>query len=106
MQTIAHNTKQYSKTFSMAALFSVLVFVGLYLYFVHETVQNVVARATAERSIARIGGELSSLESAYVEAKGAITIDRAHASGFSDISNADFVSRKAIGQLSLGQKEI
>ena len=77
---------------------SVIVMLGFYLYFVSHTVYTTVLRQQTEKSIAIIEGNMAELESEYLNAKNAVTIELARSKGFKNILATEYISRKPIGK--------
>jgi hypothetical protein len=55
---------------------------------------NVVAREKAETTISDLSTTIGTLEYKYIALKNAVTIDLAHAKGFTDASPTSFLARK------------
>ncbi len=101
------NTRSYSKTIGLqpetifwsfaGILFMLLLMYG---YFVQQTIFNVAERARTESSIAKVSSHLGEMESNYLALKRDVTIDRAYALGFKDVSNTLFVARDGAQNLS------
>lgn len=66
-----------------------------YGYFVNQTVVNIVARTSAETAIEDVRSSIGNLESEYIATKNAITLEFAHARGFSEteMTESSYVSR-------------
>lgn len=82
------------KTFYILASVA-LVFLGGYVYFVNQTVWNIVSRQNATKEIAMISSEVASLEASYMSLSGSLTLDHAYALGFREVAsdNTIFVER-------------
>jgi len=67
----------------------------LYVYFVNQTVWNIVSRQDLTKSINTISSDVATLESTYMTLSSSLTIDHAYALGFKDITAVDttFVDR-------------
>jgi hypothetical protein len=65
-----------------------------YVYLVNATIMNVVAREQIETNISDLSTTIGTLEYKYISLKNAVTIDLAHAKGFTDASPTSFLARK------------
>ena len=74
-----------------------LFFVG-YIYYVDQTVFNVLKRQKFETQISELSSKIGILESQYISLKSGVTIDVAHALGFKDSGSREYVSRKSLGK--------
>lgn len=83
----------FEKRLMTALVVAVVVFGGLYVYLINETVRNVVARREAERSAAALTGVVGDLELAYLELQNGITRERARELGFRELGQVTYVSR-------------
>lgn len=91
------------KLFWYFALF-IIVFSGLYLYFINQTIINVVERQNNEKRIARVNSQISDLEVSYLDLKNRINMDYALSKGFVKVSNEKYMSRKTFsGNLSVNR---
>ena len=70
----------------------------LYVYFVNQTILNIVARENLEGDIVALNSEISEMEFEYISQKNAITLVYAYSLGFKDANNVKFASRKLAGQ--------
>ena len=77
---------------------AIIIMLGLYLYFLSNTVYTTVLRQQAEKSIAFLEGSASTLESNYLNIKNTVTIELARARGFKDILSTQYISRKSLGK--------
>ena len=82
----------------MAAIF---IFAGAYVYFVNQTVVNVVQRRAIERDIDAVNTKVSQLAFEYIELKNSITREEGLSRGFYEVGNPLFVSRDTALTLSL-----
>jgi len=67
----------------------------LYVYFVNQTVWNIVSRQDLTKSINGVSSDVATLEASYMALSSSLTIDHAYDIGFKDITTADtsFVDR-------------
>lgn len=75
----------------------VAITLGLYLYFLSNTVHTTFLRQQTEKSIAALEENSGNLESSYLNLKNAVTIELARAKGFKDIVATQYISRKSLG---------
>lgn len=75
-----------------------IISAGLYVYFVGNTVYSVVSRQKTEKVLSGMQNEVEKLETNYLGLKASVTADLARAKGFTDISTAIYISRKALGK--------
>jgi hypothetical protein len=68
---------------------------GIYVYFVNQTIWNVVQRQRLETQMTGLNNRLSELEFKYISMENDVTIDKAYALGFKDVNEPKFVSRRA-----------
>ncbi|MBU1557556.1 hypothetical protein KKC45_01185, partial [Patescibacteria group bacterium] len=69
-----------------------------YAFFVNKTILNIVERENLEEKIVVLNSQISELESDCMTLKNNITIDYAYLSGFYDVNNIKFASRKLPSQ--------
>lgn len=74
-----------------------VVMLGLYLYFLSNTIHTAFLRQQTEKSIATLEESAGNLESNYLNLKNAITTELAQAKGFKDITVTQYISRKSLG---------
>ena len=69
----------------------------LYVYFVNQTVWNIVSRQDLTKSINTVSSQVATLEASYMSLSSSLTIDHAYDLGFKDITTTDttFVDRPA-----------
>ena len=75
----------------------------LYGYLMMTTVMNMVAYKQATAEAARISAELGSLEAEYIALGSVLSSDEAHALGFVDILNPQFVAATTLEPLALAR---
>ncbi|KKU26202.1 MAG: hypothetical protein UX39_C0011G0016 [Candidatus Magasanikbacteria bacterium GW2011_GWA2_46_17] len=82
-----------------------VVVLGLYLYFLSNTIYTAVVRQQTEKAIAVLEESIGGLESSYLNLKNTVTIEVARDKGFTDIFATQYISRKSLGRsLSLNTK--
>lgn len=74
-----------------------VVVLGLYLYFLGNTVHTAFLRQQTEKSIVALEESAGNLESNYLNLKNAVTIEFARARGFKDIVATQYISKKSLG---------
>ena len=74
-----------------------VVVLGLYLYFLSNTVHTAFLRQQTEKSIAALEESAGNLESNCLNLKNAVTIELARAKGFKEIVATQYISRKSLG---------
>ena len=67
--------------------------VALYVYFVNQTVVNVVERRSFEQKMSTLSSDVGDLAQEYIELQAVVTREHARELGFSDIGNVKYVSR-------------
>lgn len=79
--------------FSLASI--ALVLAGGYVYFVNQTVWNIVSRQNAAKEISTVSSNVAELEASYMNVSGKLTLDHAYLLGFHEVKNEDttFVER-------------
>ena len=94
---------------SILSMFGILSLGFLYIYFLNNSIFNVVLREKYKREIKQVGGEVSSLENKYIEARNNINLELAHSLGYNnDFTNVHFSSedKSLSGGLSLLGNEV
>lgn len=84
------------KVFWYLVLFLV-IFSGLYIYFVNGAIINVVERQKIEREIISINSRIGDLESSYISLNKKINLEYAFSAGFVKVEKEKYVYRKALG---------
>lgn len=77
---------------------AIVLSIGFYLYFLGHSVWSVVERQKAEKSVAGIESGIEKLETNYLNLKARVTTELAQSKGFTNVSSAIYISRKAIGK--------
>lgn len=70
----------------------------LYGFLVNQAIMNVLARGALEKQVPDLRTEVGQLESTYLTLKNKITFEFAVASGYKEVFNPTFISRKSLGQ--------
>lgn len=91
--SVAHNRGR--QCFSVGVTL-VIVFAGLYVYFVAGTVANILSRKSTELEIKQTASHISDLEETYLAKNQSIDIAFAKDHGFSETNNVLFVTRPSI----------
>ena len=98
------NIDEISYKTSILSMFGILFFSIFYIYLLNNSVLNVVLLEKFNKEIKVAGGEVSSLENRYIEARNNINLELAHSLGYSDdFNNVHFSSEEkgSTGGLSL-----
>ena len=76
--------------------FAALFVLGTYIYFVNQTVWNVVARQNTVKAIHKVSSEVAALEATYMSLSSSLTLEQALLLGFKEVTSADtlFVERQ------------
>ena len=69
-----------------------------YMYFVKQTVFNIVERDRMVEELVGLSSQISEYEFYYIALKNDINLDYAHSVGFVDVKNPKFASRKLSNQ--------
>lgn len=85
-------------------LFILLFSFVLYIVYVNQTVRNVVKRQQLDKDISSLNAHIGELEFKYISMKNDVTIDKAYALGFTDVTETKFESRKAVGEVALNRR--
>jgi len=78
-----------------------ILFSGLYLYLVTQTIINTASFGRIEKNIALINSDLSELESENLALKKEINSDLVRELGFQEVADVKFVDRNNIGSQTL-----
>ncbi len=85
-------------------LSTIAVCIFTYAYFVNGAIAHIVATKEMQSNIAVLTTSVSNLESSYLAAKQAVTLDYALARGFTqNISDSVYISKKTVGALSFNR---
>lgn len=76
----------------------------IYSILVNKTIHNVVGRQELDIEMSALTSRLSELEFEYISMQNELTIDKAYALGFKEVSAPKFVSRKSFSQVTLNNK--
>ncbi len=88
------NAHKQKKLFFILAGLAVFM-LGTYIYFVNQTVWNVVSRQNAVKSVHTASSEVALLEASYMSLSSTLTLEHAYELGFQEVKSADtlFVER-------------
>lgn len=89
------NIENLEKKLFWSIAMLIIIFSGLYLYSVNQTIINVVERQNIEKQIAGINSRISDTEVSYMNLKNNINYEFAVSKGFVKVSNEKYVSRKS-----------
>lgn len=78
--------------------FGIALFLGMYVYFVSNTIYSVVKIQRNDKLVASVQSEIQKLEVTYFDLKSKVDTDLARSKGFTSISNAKFISKKTLGK--------
>lgn len=87
-----------SETLFWSLLATIVLSSCVYMYAIHKTVRNVVARGHIQSQIAELNSKLSDTEFEYMNSLGSITMETAQKLGFTSASEKTFVTREHSGQ--------
>ncbi len=92
-------TMTTTRTVFWALIISMIILSGTYMYLVHKTVFNAVARESIQEDIVALNSKLSEAEFEYINTVGGITMDTARELGFKAASSkVTFVTRDIVGK--------
>lgn len=97
VQTI-QRIDRVSETLFWSLLTTIVLSSCVYMYAIHKTVRNVVARSQIQTQIAELNTKLSDTEFQYMNSLGAITMETAEKLGFTSATEKTFVTREKAGQ--------
>jgi hypothetical protein len=85
-------------------LLSILIlFSSLYIFFIKQTIVNVVERERFTKESRLLSSELGDLESKYIATKSKITLEYAKSLGFVDSKKTNYITRKNLSKVALVQ---
>ena len=88
-----------AQTIVWALIIGIVALSGVYMYMVHKTVYNAVARESLQDDIVALNSKLSETEFQYINTVGSITMDTAKSMGFKPVTDKiSFVTRDVIGK--------
>lgn len=99
LNSLSHSMSQfiYSRTYRKRVFVALLALffigMGLYVYFLQQTVSHVVERENLDTSIASLHSEIGDAEFNYGSSVSEVTKDRALALGFEPVDTATYVTR-------------
>ncbi len=79
----------------------IISLISLYMYFVNQTVWNVVARQQTESATVSLNSKLGDLEFQYIAAKNNITLEVAQSMGYQSADQKVFVTRDQSANVAL-----
>lgn len=93
--TATYNPTTFEKRALAGLILTAFLFLCMYVFFVNQTVWNVASRQDTAKKINAFSGEVASLESAYMNESASLTIERAYAMGFKEVSHEEtkFIER-------------
>lgn len=78
-------------------MIAIIILLGFtYMYFINKTIWNVAAREKMQDEIVAINSQLGEKEFEYIKSKGSITMESAHAMGFSQPERVSFVTKEIL----------
>lgn len=83
----------YRKRIFIALIALFIIGMGLYVYFLQQTVSHVVERRDLNSSIATLQSDIGDAEYNYGTSVSEVTKDKALALGFEPVSSATYVTR-------------
>lgn len=98
MVEMMKNEIQDKKNIFWFLIIGIVIFLGLYVYFVSKTIVNVVARQKIERTISALSSNVEKLEAQYFSLKSKVTVDLAISKGFTNIPPATYISRTPVAK--------
>ncbi len=95
MKTTKQTTALYKteRVWLYAALTTLCVAAGMYVYFVSASIHHVVMRKEIDHEISLLSSHVSELESSYIQAQHAVSADIASMHGFVQANHKIFVDR-------------
>lgn len=101
MRSIVHKHNiPLIKIFWMAFI-ALIVFSGLYMYFIGQTVFAAAEREATEERVVELQTHISELELALIEQRRMVTREYAYTQGFVEVDQTVFVKRDPTTRLSL-----
>ena len=97
MKTAILSIKSNTLTFNIL-VFSIVAFVGLYMYFINAVVRNAVLRNKSESEVLVLENKISELEYKYMASNNSITPELAKSFGLVEPINKTFISRNLSGE--------
>ena len=92
------NTSYWEKKIFWFLIVFLLFSIVAYVYFVNQTVLNIVKREKIENQIMSLNSRIGELEFKYISLKNNISLDYAYSIGFVDVKDVKFASRKLSNQ--------
>lgn len=97
MQVRTLQLHMFSKRTTRLLLVVFCVLIGAYIFFVSQTIQQVVERRELQANISTLGSHVSELEFTYITYKDSITPEHAYNNGFLEPTKVTYVSRTPTG---------
>lgn len=83
-------------------LFSAIIFcVVLYTYSAFKTTENAFKKTAVMKKISAVSSLIGESESEYLNLKNSINLETAYSMGFKDVKNPRYLSRQALGKVTL-----
>ncbi len=86
-------------------LLSLAGLAALYVFFLGETVFNIVGRQSLEREARILANQVSQLEQGYLSASRKIDLNLSHSLGFREVS-PEYAIRRALGSVQIPNNEL
>lgn len=96
--TISRINNINRKSIFWVLLSLLLLLLGLYLYFVTQTIINTATYEKVEKSIAVLDSNLSELEAESIALKRKVDLDLVEKLGYKEVANVKFIDRNLINQ--------
>jgi hypothetical protein len=77
---------------------TMVLFLGLYIYFVTQTIINTASYKTTEQNIAALDSKIGELESKYISLKKEVDIDLTKKLGYVDALDIKFIDKQAFNK--------
>lgn len=90
----------YTKIF-WGLIFSIVLSMSLYIYFVNSAIFNTAQRQDVEESVIEIKSSISALELQFIEKTRNVTLDYATTLGFNEVEPQVFVERDSNSRVTL-----
>ncbi len=97
-KTISYDTR--TKVFGMMAVICVACVV-VYFFAINMTVRNTVTRQRLEAEVSNVSAKLGELEFSYIALKNNVSLDKAYALGFQNVSATQYITRGKSRSLSM-----
>ena len=94
------------KTIFWALVGLLFLCAGFYMYFINDTIHNVVERQALESKASALTLSIGSEEFQYISLRNKITLPLAYSLGFKDAETKTFISKKSSSYVSYLSNEI